>query len=363
MVFLLPSLLFVWILLFLISQPPSAHPSPDNGLVSNNFSVFLSPRLPPSFLSLPAFSSVAAVSAVIICQISFLNIFFFFFFFWAEGSLTDRLSSLYVLLLLKRRKQLWLNPSQVLWQISFWGVTQRGGESLKSLNFTLWGQTFGMFTAERERDQLETKYRANAAYNRFYIHVTFAASGQFCLCRESFKLQNFSPSWKSVPLCVCVWRRCIPVVTVQRSFVWAGPSVAPTWTHTLNTLYWCDCDLLSPRIFVCDDFSLSTTAQASSPPRPVAKQKKKPPLYSKTTTCPGPPYHFRWVKDCGGARGEQEHGAYTALQLGAEGSWSGIQVSWHRGDCRLVQVSVDSHGVHSPRSFLLSFCDLCTLGS
>lgn len=204
MVFLLPSLLFVWILLFLISQPPSAHPSPDNGLVSNNFSVFLSPRLPPSFLSLPAFSSVSAVSAVIICQISFLNIFFFFFFFWAEGSLTDRLSSLYVLLLLKRRKQLWLNPSQVLWQISFWGVTQRGGESLKSLNFTLWGQTFGMFTAERERDQLETKYRANAAYNRFYIHVTFAASGQFCLCRESFKLQNFSPSWKSVHLCVCV---------------------------------------------------------------------------------------------------------------------------------------------------------------
>lgn len=61
-----------------------------------------------------------------------------------------------------------------------------------------------MFTAERERDQLETKYRANAAYNRFYIHVTFAASGQFCLCRESFKLQNFSPSWKSVHLCVCV---------------------------------------------------------------------------------------------------------------------------------------------------------------
>lgn len=29
-------------------------------------------------------------------------------FFWTEGSLTDRLSSLYVLLLLKRRKQLWL---------------------------------------------------------------------------------------------------------------------------------------------------------------------------------------------------------------------------------------------------------------
>lgn len=182
-------------------------------------------------------------------------------------------------------------------------------------------------------------------------------SGKFQIAELFPKLEKCSF------VCVCVWRRCIPVVTVQRSFVWAGPSVAPTWTHTLNTLYWCACDLLSPRIFVCDDFSLSTTAQASSPPRPVAKQKKKPPLYSKTTTCPGPPHHFRWVKDCGGARGEQEHGAYTALQLGAEGSWSGIQVSWHRGDCRLVQVSVDSHGVHSPRSFLLSFCDLCTLGS
>lgn len=47
-------------------------------------------------------------------------------------------------------------------------------------------------------------------------------------------------------------------------------------------------------------------------------------------------------EECGGARWEQAQGACSALQLGAEGSWSGIQVSWHREDCRLEQVTVNS---------------------
>ena len=41
----------VWIFLFLISRPPSAHPSPDSSSVCDNFSVSLPPRLALSSLS------------------------------------------------------------------------------------------------------------------------------------------------------------------------------------------------------------------------------------------------------------------------------------------------------------------------
>lgn len=45
---------------------------------------------------------------------------------------------------------------------------------------------------------------------------------------------------------------------------------------------------------------------------------------------------------------ERGGGKSKALQLGAEGSWSGIQVSWHRGDRKRKQVTVDSHRVYQP---------------
>lgn len=51
--------------LFLISQPPSAHPSPDSSLVLNNFPAFLSPRRSVIFPPPPH-----SVSAVNICQIT-----------------------------------------------------------------------------------------------------------------------------------------------------------------------------------------------------------------------------------------------------------------------------------------------------
>ncbi|KAI9531234.1 hypothetical protein NQZ68_000731 [Dissostichus eleginoides] len=49
-------------------------------------------------------------------------------------------------------------------------------------------------------------------------------------------------------------------------------------------------------------------------------------------------------------------GAFPGLELGAEGSWSGFQVSWHRGGCRLEQVTGEIHLVYQPQGS--AFCDL-----
>ena len=141
-----------------------------------------------------------------------------------------------------------------------------------------------MCLQRRENEiSLETKYRANAAYTRFYIHVTFTASGNDSVCVGKVSNRTTFPQvWKvclcvcvCVCVCVCLLKKvhpscnCPKVICLSRPFCCSHMN-----THTepfiAVTVTFCH------RVFLCsDDFSPSTTARASSPPRPVAKQKKK----------------------------------------------------------------------------------------